>query len=127
MDLTKAYPRSPNEMLDLPMLPRTIDKARAVLDGTLGEYVYGAKSSFASVLTELLRTTAQRFSSASASALAAAGADSPVSLTPLRAEDRAVVFSDGAVNRRSRTLVHQVLSHQAALRHRAGREERSDL
>lgn len=47
MDLTKEYPRSPRErLLGVPMLPRTIDKARAVLSDTLGEYIYGEKSSF---------------------------------------------------------------------------------
>ena len=41
MDLTKDYPRSPCEELDgLKILPRAIDKARAQLAGTLGEYVY---------------------------------------------------------------------------------------
>ena len=47
MDLTKAYPRSPREtLLGIPMLPRMIDKARAVLSDTVGEYVYGEKSPF---------------------------------------------------------------------------------
>ena len=41
MDLTKDYPRSPREELDgMKILPRAIDKARAQLEGTLGEYVY---------------------------------------------------------------------------------------
>ena len=41
MDLTKDYPRSPREELDgMKILPRAIDKARAQLNGTLGEYVY---------------------------------------------------------------------------------------
>lgn len=41
MDLTKEYPRSPREELDgITLLPRAIDKARAQLDGTLGEYKY---------------------------------------------------------------------------------------
>lgn len=41
MDLTKLYPRSPYEELDgLTWLPRMIDKARAHLAGTLGEYSY---------------------------------------------------------------------------------------
>lgn len=40
-DLTKQAPRSPFEQLDGIMLaPRAIDKARAHLAGTLGEYVY---------------------------------------------------------------------------------------
>ena len=62
MDLTKTYPRSPNDrLLDLPMLPRTIDKARAALDGTLGEYVFGAKSSFDMALLDFLGLTPERF------------------------------------------------------------------
>ena len=41
MDLTKTYPRSPYAKLgNLYMLGRTVDKARAKLDGDLGEYLY---------------------------------------------------------------------------------------
>ena len=41
MDLTQAYPRSPYEQLDgLTWLPRMIDKARAHVAGTVGEYSY---------------------------------------------------------------------------------------
>lgn len=41
MDLTKEYPRSPREQLDgIMLLPRAIDKARAQLEGKLGEYKY---------------------------------------------------------------------------------------
>lgn len=41
MDLTKDYPRSPREKLDgMMLLPRAIDKARAQVDGKLGEYIY---------------------------------------------------------------------------------------
>ncbi len=41
MDLTTDYPRSPREPLDdIMLLPRAIDKARAQLAGTLGEYKY---------------------------------------------------------------------------------------
>ena len=40
-DLTKQAPRSPREQLDgMMLLPRAIDKARAHLAGTLGDYVY---------------------------------------------------------------------------------------
>jgi hypothetical protein len=47
MDLTNDFPRSPREtLMGIPMLPRTIDKARALLSATLGEYVFGEKSSF---------------------------------------------------------------------------------
>jgi hypothetical protein len=40
-DLTKTFPRSPNEKLaGLVHLPRMIDKARAKEKGLLGEYIY---------------------------------------------------------------------------------------
>ena len=47
--------------MGLPMLPRTIDKARAKLAGTLGEYVYGAKSSFDVALLAFLGLTPEQF------------------------------------------------------------------
>ncbi|MBC5805018.1 MAG: DUF5069 domain-containing protein [Candidatus Eremiobacter antarcticus] len=63
MDLTKNIPRSPNErLLGIPMLPRTIDKARAALAGSLGEYVYGDKSSFDTALLSFLGISAAEFS-----------------------------------------------------------------
>jgi len=41
MDLTQTYPRSPRARLDgMDILARAIDKARAELDGKLGEYIY---------------------------------------------------------------------------------------
>lgn len=41
MDLTRDYPRGPREELEgIMLLPRAIDKARAQLEGTLGEYKY---------------------------------------------------------------------------------------
>jgi Domain of unknown function (DUF5069) len=41
MDLTKDFPRSPREQLDgMRLLPRAIDKARAQLEGKLGNYTY---------------------------------------------------------------------------------------
>ncbi len=41
MDLRKEYPRSVHEkMLGLVQLPRTIDKAKAVVHGNVGEYNY---------------------------------------------------------------------------------------
>lgn len=41
-DLTKDFPRSPYDMLaGIVMLPRTIDKCRATISGTNGEYHYG--------------------------------------------------------------------------------------
>ena len=62
MDLTKGYPRSPRDrLIGLPMLPRTIDKARAKLEGTIGEYVFGEKSSFDMALLEFLNVTPEQF------------------------------------------------------------------
>src|ERR1700686_2430466 len=62
MDLTRDYPRSPRQtLLGLPMLPRTIDKARAVLSSTLGEYVFGEKSSFDMALLEFLGLSPAQF------------------------------------------------------------------
>ncbi len=62
MDLTKEFPRSPNDrLLGIPMLPRTIDKARAALAGTLGEYVYGEKSGFDTALLDFLGLTPEQF------------------------------------------------------------------
>lgn len=41
MDLTTEFPRSPRDELDgMKLLPRAIDKARAQLEGKLGEYIY---------------------------------------------------------------------------------------
>ena len=41
MDLTKEYPRSGREKIaGLMMIGRSVDKARAQLAGTLGEYIY---------------------------------------------------------------------------------------
>jgi hypothetical protein len=62
MDLTKQPPRSPNDvLLGIPMLPRTIDKARASVAGTLGEYVYGEKSSFDMALLDFLGLSPEQF------------------------------------------------------------------
>jgi hypothetical protein len=62
MDLTKDYPRSPREtLLGLPMLPRTIDKARAFHSATLGEYVFGEKSSFDMALLDFLGLSPGQF------------------------------------------------------------------
>jgi len=43
------------------MLPRTIDKARAVLSDTLGEYVFGEKSSFDVAVLHYLGLTPAEF------------------------------------------------------------------
>ena len=62
MDLTTAFPRSPREQLDgIPMLPRTIDKARAFLGGTLGEYRFGDNSGYDRALFDTLGIDAESF------------------------------------------------------------------
>jgi uncharacterized protein DUF5069 len=62
MDLTTGIPRSPKDTLGgIAMLPRTIDKARAALAGTLGEYVYGLKSGFDTTLLEFLGVSEAEF------------------------------------------------------------------
>jgi hypothetical protein len=62
MDLTKAFPRSPRDCLDgIPMLPRTIDKARAYLGGTLGEYRFGDDSGYDRSLFDTLGIDAETF------------------------------------------------------------------
>lgn len=41
MDLTREFPRSPcDEMDGMMILPRAIDKARAQLEGKIGDYIY---------------------------------------------------------------------------------------
>ncbi|HME82932.1 MAG TPA: DUF5069 domain-containing protein [Candidatus Eremiobacteraceae bacterium] len=60
MDLTKQFPRSPREKAGgIAMLPRTIDKARAHLAGTLGEYIYDC--SMDKALFETLGCNAEQF------------------------------------------------------------------
>ena len=62
MDLTQELPRAVNDrLIGIPMLPRTIDKARARLAGTIGEYVYGDKSSFDRALLAFLGLSEEQF------------------------------------------------------------------
>ena len=62
MDLTKSFPRSPRDRLDgIPMLPRTIDKARAFLAGTLGDYRFGDDSGYDRALFDTLGIDADSF------------------------------------------------------------------
>jgi len=62
MDLTKSFPRSPRDRLDgIPMLPRTIDKARAFLAGTLGDYKFGDDSGYDRSLFDTLGIDAESF------------------------------------------------------------------
>lgn len=60
MDLTKQAPRSPYDALGgLRFLPRTIDKMRAHVDGTAGEYY--ARTGFSTRLFDLLGIDADGF------------------------------------------------------------------
>jgi hypothetical protein len=60
MDLTKQPPRSPHDALGgITFLPRSIDKMRAHLAGTAGEY--RAKTGFSTQLFTLLGVTADEF------------------------------------------------------------------
>ena len=60
MDLTRDVPRSPYEKLGgIVFLPRSIDKGRAELAGTLGEYV--ARTGRSARLFEFLGVTAEDF------------------------------------------------------------------
>ncbi|HEY7981931.1 MAG TPA: DUF5069 domain-containing protein [Candidatus Eremiobacteraceae bacterium] len=62
MDLTNSFPRSPRDRLDgIPMLPRTIDKARASLNGTLGQYKFGDDSGYDRALFDTLGIDAESF------------------------------------------------------------------
>jgi len=60
VDLTKQAPRSPYEKLGgIAFLPRTIDKMRAHIAGTAGEYV--AKAGYSQQLYDLFGVTADEF------------------------------------------------------------------
>lgn len=60
MDLTKQPPRSPYEQLGgITFLPRTIDKMRAHIAGTVGEY--RATSGFSTQLFDLFGVTPEEF------------------------------------------------------------------
>jgi len=60
MDLTRSYPRSALERFaGVVMAPRTTDKCRAYLQGTLGEYIYNC--GLDRRLFEFLGTTAEEF------------------------------------------------------------------
>jgi hypothetical protein len=102
MDLRKQYPRSPNDrLLGMPMLPRAIDKARAALAGTLGEYIYGTKSPFDMALLEFLGLSPEEFlegvrNSADDAAMARWLRVHSREVTPIEVEDFARIFlNDG--------------------------------
>jgi hypothetical protein len=60
MNLTNQFPRSPYDMMaDIVMLPRTLDKCRAHLAGTLGEYHYNCPMDVR--LFEFLSTDSEAF------------------------------------------------------------------
>jgi uncharacterized protein DUF5069 len=100
MDLTTSYPRSPRAtLMGLPMLPRTIDKARASIAGTLGEYVFGEKSSFDMALLDFLGVAPAAFregvrASADDAAVEAWIRANARKFTPAEAEEFARVFTN---------------------------------
>ena len=60
MDLTKGAPRSPYDRLgNISFLPRTIDKMRAEIAGTLG--AYNASGGYSTQLYDLFGVTAEEF------------------------------------------------------------------
>ena len=63
MDLTKGVPRSPYESLGgIVFLPRAIDKARADLAGSLGEYI--SRRGFSKDLVDFLGLSVEDFTEA---------------------------------------------------------------
>lgn len=60
MDLTKEYPRSPHAKLhEIAFIPRAIDKGRADLAGTVGEYL--SRTGFSTTLTDFLEIDIDEF------------------------------------------------------------------
>ncbi|MDP6348320.1 MAG: DUF5069 domain-containing protein [Chloroflexota bacterium] len=60
MDLTREYPRSPGaELHGIAFIPRAIDKGRADLAGTVGEYF--SRIGFSKVLTDFLEIDIDEF------------------------------------------------------------------
>ena len=83
------------------MLPRTIDKGRAKLAGTIGAYVFGEKSSFDLALLDFLNLTPEQFlegvrSSPDDAAMTRWLEGNARRFTPAEAEAFAIVFlNDG--------------------------------
>ena len=120
MDLTKGPPRSPRETLGgITFLPRTIDKMRANLAGTLGEYK--AKIGYSERLFAFLDMTADEFE-----AVVAANADDAGVLAALMARAPRSAAEIEAFNEQARSYPqdeasrqrHQMLLEEAGYAHR---------
>ena len=120
MGLTKGPPRSPRETLGgITFLPRTIDKMRANLAGTLGEYK--AKIGYSERLFAFLDMTADDFE-----AVVAANADDAGVLANLMARAPRSAAEIEAFNEQARSYPqdeagrqrHQMLLEEAGYAHR---------
>ena len=120
MDLTKGPPRSPRATLGgITFLPRTIDKMRANLAGTLGEYK--AKIGYSERLFAFLDVTADEFE-----AVVAANADDAGVLAALMARAPRRTAEIEAFNEQARSYPqdeagrqrHQMLLEEAGYAHR---------
>ena len=120
MDLTKEYPRSGREKIaGLMMIGRSVDKARAQLAGTLGEYK--AKIGYSERLFAFLDMTADDFE-----AVVAANADDAGVLAALTARAPRSAAEIEAFNEQARSYPqdeagrqrHQMLLEEAGYAHR---------
>ncbi len=123
MDLTKEPPRSPRDTLGgIVFLPRAIDKMRAHLAGTLGEYK--ATTGYSVQLFEFLGLSADEFE-----ALVAAHADDAGVLAALMERAPRSATEIEAFNERARSYPQDAAARQ---RHRmlleeAGYGHRTDI
>ena len=120
MDLTQGPPRSPRDELGgITFLPRTIDKMRANLAGTLGEYK--AKVGYSERLFAFLDVTADEFE-----AVVAANADDAGVLAALMERAPRSAAEIEAFNEQARSYPqdeagrqrHQMLLEEAGYGHR---------
>ena len=123
MDLTQGPPRSPRDELgEIMFLPRTIDKMRAHLAGTLGEYK--AKVGYSERLFAFLDVTADEFE-----AVVAANADDAGVLAALMERAPRSAAEIEAFNEQARSYPQDEAARQ---RHRmlleeAGYGHRTDI
>ena len=123
MDLTKGPPRSPHATLGgITFLPRTIDKMRAHLAGTLGEYK--AKVGYSEQLFAFLDVTADEFE-----AVVAAHADDAGVLTALMERAPRSAAEIEAFNERARSYPQDEAGRQRhqMLLQEAGHGDRTDI
>ncbi len=123
MDLTKGPPRSPHATLGgITFLPRTIDKMRAHLAGTLGEY--NAKTGYSVQLFEFLDLTADEFE-----AIVAAHADDAGVLTAILQRAPRSAAEIKAFNERARSYPQDEAGRQRhwMMLEAAGHGHRKDI